>query len=335
MKMVKRLIAVLAISAMSLSMVACGNSETSTSTKVEKTDQAEKTVIATVNGTPIYKEGIYTNYLDSLEQNLTYQYGEDYMSDESAKQYYEGQKQLILQNLVESQVLVEKAKENKIEVADEEIQAQIDMLKAGFETEEAFNTRLKEINTTLDELKESIKNDLLISKVIQDITKDIEVTEDEAKTYYEENVDSFKTHAGAEMAHILVKTEDEAKKVKAEYDAGTSFEDLAAKYGTDGTKDRGGALGFIEYDSQQYDADFLAGAKNLADGEVSEPVETQFGWHLIKVTNVQKDEVTKSFDEVKEEAQNSVKEEKGYEEFNKKLDEWKSQMKIETFEDRL
>ncbi len=137
------------------------------------------------------------------------------------------------------------------------------------------------------------------------------------------------------MAHILVKTEEEAKKIKAEYEAGTSFEDLAAKYGTDGTKDRGGALGFIEYDSPQYDADFLAGAKNLAEGQVSDPVKTQFGYHLIKVTNVQKEAVTKSYDEVKDEVKETVKEQKSYDIFNKKLDAWKSDMKIETYEDRL
>lgn len=339
MKMVKRLIAVLAISAMSLSMVACGNSESSTTTNVTKEDksgdQAEKTVIAVVNGTPIYKEGLYTNYLTNLEQNLKSQYGEDYLKDETAKQNFENQKKMILQNLVETQVLVEKAKENNIKVTDEEVNAQVDALKANFESEQAFNDRLKEMDTTLDEIKESIKSDLLIGKVIEDMTKDVEVTEDEAKTFYEENSDMYRTQAGAEMAHILVKTEDEAKKVKAEYDKGTSFEELAARYGTDGTKDRGGALGFIEYDSPNYDADFLAGAKNLTEGQVSEPVETQFGWHLIKVTNIQKEPVTKTFDEVKDQVTSTVKEQKSYETFNKKLDEWKSDMKIETYEDRL
>ncbi|WP_242861531.1 peptidyl-prolyl cis-trans isomerase [Cellulosilyticum ruminicola] len=170
---------------------------------------------------------------------------------------------------------------------------------------------------------------------MEDVTKDVDVTEEEVKTYYEENSDNYRTNAGAEMAHILVKTEEEAKKIKAEYEAGTSFEDLAAKYGTDGTKDRGGALGFIEYDSPQYDADFLAGAKNLAEGQVSDPVKTQFGYHLIKVTNVQKEAVTKSYDEVKDEVKETVKEQKSYDIFNKKLDAWKSDMKIETYEDRL
>ena len=137
------------------------------------------------------------------------------------------------------------------------------------------------------------------------------------------------------MAHILVPTEKEAKEIKAKYDAGTSFEELAAEYGTDGTKDQGGALGFIEYDSPSYDADFLAGAKTLKEGQVSDPIKTQFGWHLIKVTNVQTEKVTKSFDEVKDQVMATVKEEKSYEQFNKDLDKWKSEMKIETYEDRL
>lgn len=340
MKMVKKLIAVLAMSAISLSIVACGNSESSTTTQTtgsniaEADAEAATTVIATVEGTPIYKNA-FDSEMSYVDYMMAYQYGEDYANNEEAMAYYNQQKEDVLQYLVESQVLLEQAKKEKIEVTDEEIEEELGTTKAQFDTEEAFEQALEQSSLTLDQLKENIKQNLTISKMVTEATKDVEATEDEAKAYYEENIDTYTTGAGAEMAHILVETEDEAKKVKEEYEAGTSFEDLAAKYGTDGTKDNGGALGFIEYDSTDYDADFLAGAKDLAEGEVSEPVETQFGWHLIKVTNVQKDSVTKSFDEVKDQALAQVKEQKSYEIFNTKLDEWKSGMKIETFEDRL
>lgn len=340
MKIVKKLVAVLAISAISLSMVACGDTTKASSTQTTGSNttvgdsKAATTVIATVEGTPIYKSA-FDSEMAYVDYMMAYQYGEDYSNNEEAMTYYESQKQDILQYLVESQVLLEQAKKLNIEVTDQEIEDELEVTKAQFESEDQFNEALEQSGLTLDGLKDNIKQNLTISKMVTESTKDVTATEDEAKAYYDENVASYTTGAGANMAHILVETEDEAKKVKAEYDAGTSFEDLAAKYGTDGTKDQGGSLGFIEYDSTSYDADFLAGAKTLKEGEVSEPVETQFGWHLIKVTDVQEDAVTQPFEEVKEEALAKVKEQKSYEEFNSALDKWKSEMEITTYEDRL
>nr|WP_302596385.1 peptidyl-prolyl cis-trans isomerase [uncultured Cellulosilyticum sp.] len=339
MKIVKKLIAVLAISAISLSVVACGSNTDTTAQTTESTgttanSEKDTTVIATVEGTPIYKSA-FDEEMAYVEYMMTYQYGEDYKDNEEAMAAYNQQKQDILQYLIESQVLLEKAKSLDIKATDEEIEEEINTVKAQFESEDKFNEALEQSGLTLDELKKQAEERLIISKMVTEGTKDVTATEDEAKAYYDENINSYTTGAGANMAHILVETEDEAKKVKAEYDAGTSFEDLAAQYGTDGTKDKGGALGFIEYDSPNYDADFLAGAKGLAEGEVSDPVKTQFGWHLIKVTDVQKDSVTKSFEEVKDEVLEQVKEEKSYQVFNDNLDKWKSEMKIETFENRL
>lgn len=340
MKMVKKLVAVLAISTISLSMVACGNTTKAPSTQTTGSNataedtEAATTVIATVEGTPIYKSA-FDSEMAYVDYMMAYQYGEDYSNNEEAMTYYESQKQDVLQYLIESQVLLEQAKKLKVEVTDQEIEDELGVTKAQFESEDKFNEALEQSGLTLDGLKDNIKQNLIISKMVTESTKDVTATDDEAKAYYDENIASYTTGAGANMSHILVETEEEAKKIKAEYDAGTSFEDLAAKYGTDGTKDQGGSLGFIEYDSTSYDADFLAGAKALKEGEVSDPVKTQFGWHLIKVTGIQKDSVTKSFEEVKEEALSKVKEQKSYEEFNGCLDKWKSDMKITTYEDRL
>ena len=88
------------------------------------------------------------------------------------------------------------------------------------------------------------------------------------------------------MYHILVDTEEEALKVKERIEAGEKYEDIAAELNKDATSQTGGSLGFVEYDNTSYDADFLEGAKNLSEGEISDPVKTQFGYHIIKVEGI-------------------------------------------------
>ena len=109
--------------------------------------------------------------------------------------------------------------------------------------------------------------------------------------------------------------------------------DLAAEYGTDGTKDSGGSLGYIPYDTTQYDADFMAGAKILGEGEVSEPVKTQFGWHLIKADGIQKEDVVQSLDEVKDSIKEIIANSKAEEELTNNLVEWKKEYDIKIFEE--
>lgn len=346
MKIVKKLVAVLALSTITLSLVACGNSDTSTNetpsttteataSKDEASEDASKIVIAKVGDSEIYKSA-YDEQMAYIDYVMAYQYGEDYKDNPDALAYYEEQKEEVMQYLIESEVLLQKSKEDKNLVpTDEEIETELAAVKAQYGTEEAFNDALTQSGMTLDDLKNNIKESLGIQKLLDESTTEVEVTDEEAKEFYDAHKENYVIKPGANMAHILVPTEEEAKEVKAKYDAGQSFEELAAEYGTDGTASTGGELGFIEYDSPSYDADFLAGAKTLSEGEVSDPVKTQFGWHLIKVTNVQSEEKQETFDEVKAEIISQIQEEKQFEQFSAALDKWKSEMNIEIYEDRL
>ena len=84
-------------------------------------------------------------------------------------------------------------------------------------------------------------------------------------------------------SHILVPTEEEAAAIRAEFEDGTDFAELAAEHGTDGTAEQGGDLGW--FDRTVMVPAFADAAFALEVGEVSQPVETQFGWHLINVTD--------------------------------------------------
>ena len=235
----------------------------------------------------------------------------------------------IVDELIKNKIAYSKGKTLKLEPTEAVIQAQYENIQKSYESVEAFHKNLVADGYTEASYKAKIKETLTINNVIQYITSQIKISEDEIKAYYEANIASYKVGAGANMAHILVGTEEQAKSVKAQYEKGTSFEVLAEKYGTDGTRNTGGALGYISYDSTNYDQDFLNGAKNLKEGMVSEPVQTKFGWHLIKVTNVHQEGYTRTLEEVKEEIQDLLIAMKQNQKVNATMTEWEKEVKIE------
>ena len=126
-------------------------------------------------------------------------------------------------------------------------------------------------------------------------------------------------------SNLLVKNKSKDEK---KLNDGKSLEDLAKEYGTDGTKTTGGSLGYVEYDNTGMDKDFLKAAKALNEGQVSDPVKTQFGYHIIMVKNVHKDKYVKSFDEVKKNIEDTILLSKKSEIYKKKIEEWKKEYKV-------
>lgn len=107
------------------------------------------------------------------------------------------------------------------------------------------------------------------------------VTDEAIEARYEEAIKDFKPEEEVRARHILVKTEDEAKSIKAEIDGGATFEDMAAKHSTDGSSQQGGDLGY--FTKGMMVPPFAEAAFAMEPDAVSDPVQTQFGWHLIKV----------------------------------------------------
>jgi foldase protein PrsA len=114
---------------------------------------------------------------------------------------------------------------------------------------------------------------------------DIKITDKEMKTYFDENKATFAQAKQVKASHILVDTEEKAKEVKQKIDKGEDFAKLAKEYSTDtATKDNGGDLGF--FGAGEMAAEFEKAAFALKVGEVSEPVKTDYGYHIIKVTEI-------------------------------------------------
>nr|WP_300003124.1 peptidylprolyl isomerase [Tissierella sp.] len=139
---------------------------------------------------------------------------------------------------------------------------------------------------------------LLKSYALNRLIADVNPEEEELKQYYEEHKDHFKKPESRVGSHILIETEEEADKIYKEIEDGLSFEEAARKYSTCPSKDKDGSLG--EFSRGQLVPEFENKAFEMEKGEISKPVKSQFGFHIIRIED-KKDQVEKSFDEVKEE----------------------------------
>ena len=196
------------------------------------------------------------------------------------------------------------AREHGIEVSGEEVQEEIDRTKeqvgqqaaaAGqdLDPEEAFQKALKQFGYTEDDFREEVRTGLLLEKVREDAVGGEEPTQQEIEDFYEQNKDTrFTIPERRCIRHILFTPdqEDKAKEVKDELDNGGDFEELAREYSQDpGSAENGGDLGcnpkggFVpEFDDAAFDAE---------EGEVVGPVKTEFGYHVLEVTDIQPEEV--------------------------------------------
>jgi peptidyl-prolyl cis-trans isomerase C len=181
---------------------------------------------------------------------------------------------------------------------------------------EAQKTKLDQdpaVKNKLDEAKTFI---LAQEYVMKEIEKKINVTDDEVKAYFEKNKAEFSEPESVKASHILVKVPQDAdekawkdaeakiKDIKKKLDGGADFAKLAQEMSDDpGSKAKGGDLGF--FSKGRMVPEFEAAAFALKPGEVSQPVKTPFGYHLIKVVE-KKDAHEKSFDEVKDQVKQNL-----------------------------
>ncbi|WP_160690142.1 peptidylprolyl isomerase [Clostridium sp. C2-6-12] len=329
MKKIKKIIAAVAILTIATSAMGCK--------MIEKTPEAiQKTVLATVGNEKITKGDLDKQ----IEGQLKQQFGDDYATNTKVQQQVKQAKQQALTSLVTQNILLQKATELNLKPSDDEINSKVDeqitQIKSQYKEEGQFADALKQANLTEDQLKEEFKKQVVMNAVHDDVIKDITVTDEDVQTYYDENKDKqFSVGAGANVAHILVDDEETAKSLKAKIDAGADFATLAKENSKDtGTATKGGSLGFVPYNSTQYVAEFVEGFKNLKEGEVSAPVKSQYGYHLIKATGLKAATVT-PLDQVKDQIKSTLTQQKQSQAFNDKIEEWKTSLKVKTYDDKL
>ncbi len=145
---------------------------------------------------------------------------------------------------------------------------------------------------------EEFKKMTLISTLLkQEIEEKAKLDDQEIRAYYDNNQSEYMSGLEIEAKHILVATEEEANEILNKIKANEDFSELAKEFSKDkGSAVKGGTLGF--FGKGRMVPEFEKAAFNLGLEEVSEPVKTQFGYHIIKVTGINEGKI-RGFDEVK------------------------------------
>lgn len=274
MKLKKSIILLLALTMM-ISVNACAKKE-------------QSSIKATVNG----KEISSADYEDNLEYYREYyksSYGENILKEkrEDGQTFDEYLKTMVLDTMILQEVLAEEAEEQNVTVSGDEITKELDSVKGYFSTSDEFSDYLQNIGMTEEYFEETVRKELAIEKLVNkieaEVLKESPSDEDLKKIYDEyEKYDYFKT---VRASHILVESKEEADKVEERLKNGEDFATIAKEVSTCESNKKGGDLGYFRL-SGDMDPTFAKAAFDLKINEISKPVETQFGYHVIKVTDI-------------------------------------------------
>lgn len=201
----------------------------------------------------------------------------------------------VLDQLIGYKVLAQETKARNVAVPDAEVDARIGQIRGQFPNEEAFTSMLTQRKLTLEQVKSDARQDMAISKMIEaEIASKIAVNPEQVTDFYAKNPDQFKEGDSVRASHILIavpKGADATAKAQArtkaegvlkDVKAGKDFAALAKEHSADpGSAAQGGDLGFFQ--QGQMVGPFNDAAFGLAPGAISDLVETDFGFHIIKV----------------------------------------------------
>jgi peptidyl-prolyl cis-trans isomerase C len=243
-------------------------------------------VVARVNGEAISKDD-----LDRAVKELEANAGNSVPADQRDR-VFRG----VLDQLIGYRLLIQETKTRNTAVADTELDARITEIQKQFPSEEAFRQVLEQRDLTLQQLRDDVRDDLRVSKLLQaEIDPKISVNAEQVAAFYQQNSSQFQQGERVRASHILIgvprnadaATKEQARAKAAEIlkdvKAGKDFAALATENSQDpGSARNGGDLGYFEHG--QMVGPFDQAAFALKPGEVSELVETDFGFHIIKVS---------------------------------------------------
>ncbi len=284
-------------------------------------------VVATVNGVNITAEQV-DEQMNGLKKQYA-QMGLDLESKE-ASSMLELIKSQVVDNLINQELMLQDAKKQGFKIDKAEIDKQMKEFKDGFQDDAEYKAALASQGYTEPKLRDLLEKNDLIVKLQEKVTADVKpATEEQAREYYQSNVDKYTTAAQYEVKHILFSTQNKTgSQVEVEANAmtaaesvlnqlaqGGDFATLAKEKSEDpGTAVEGGAYVFAEND-QNVDNDFKKAAMALTPGQYTlEPVKTQFGYHIIKLEKITPSTIT-PFEQVQPQIMDDLENQKKQEVF--------------------
>lgn len=302
----------------------------------EQPKEAAKTspndIMARVEGVPIMRLEVDRAVKVMLAQNQV----QEPLSAEDMKQAED----VALEQLISAELLYQQASKLDVKDLEKQVAEKVAQNKAKFNSEAEFEKALGQVNMTPKDMTDFTRKDIVISNFIEKrFAAKATVTEAEARKFYDENLDKyFKKPESARASHILISADEKASpearqkaKEKAEailkrVKAGEDFAALAKTESSCPSNTQGGDLG--TFGAGQMVPPFEKAAFALKPGEVSNVVETQFGYHIIKLTEKQ-EASTESFDSVKGKITDFLKRDKVQKEIGRYVDDMRKSAKIE------
>ena len=270
-----------------------------------KQEDDSKKVLATVNGENISQQDV---------NQMLSRYGKQIPEEQIPAVTKQ-----ILDGLITQKLIMQFIRDSKIEVSQAEIEKELNKVREEIKSNPGLEGKaLEQVLETHGSSIDNLESDIVISLSLEKyLGKDID--DKKIKAYFDENKAAYD---GTEIraSHILVDTREmktdaelaqaleKIKKIKAEVDSGKDFAEVAKQYSDCPSKDKGGDLNFFKRKGQMVEP-FAAAAFALKVGQVSDPVKTPFGYHIIKVTEVKKGNDVK-FDDVKQAIKQNLMEEK-------------------------
>ena len=261
------LLAAAALAALTLVAAGCGDS-----------DEVPADAVAVVDGTTIPKAE-----LDELVARVKTSYTSQQRAFPKAgtAEFQSLQNQAVAY-LVQRAEYSKEADDLGIKISDAEIQKKVDDVKKQYfqNDQKKFEAGLKAQGYTVPALRDDLRSQLVSQKIYESVTKDVKVSDADLQKYYDQNKTQYSVAESRAVRHILVKTKAEADKIQSQLESGADFAKLAKESSLDpGSKDQGGKLTISR---GQTVAPFDKAAFALDTNELSDPVKTEFGYHLIQ-----------------------------------------------------
>jgi peptidyl-prolyl cis-trans isomerase C len=258
--------------------------------------------------------------------------------DDSTVSFY----QKVLEELIGAELLFQSSMARGFSPTEEEVGGQIAALRARFPGEAEFTQGLSAQGLTLEELQKMMSRDMAIEKLIEtEIVPRVSVSEESKKAFYEENSEQMKRPEQAKLSHILVRVESDAspeirgqaqKKavdLHRRLEAGEDFATLARENSDDpGSKAKGGDLSWVAR-GQTVPA-FETAAFALQPGQTSDVVETQFGFHIIRLAELKPSELI-PYEEVRERIGTFLSQQRLQEEIQGEVEALRAKAQVEVF----
>ena len=289
-------------------------------------DSVASDAVAEVDGEPI-AESEFEAVLNQARQSYKNQKRE---FPKAGSQEFQTLKNQAVQFLVQRRQFEQAAEEMKIEVSEQQVADRLEQIKKQYfgGEEKKYEQQLKEQGLTDKQVRADIRSQLVSEKISAQVTKDVKVTDAEISAYYEKNRAQYQQPESRDVRHILVKTKALADDLSAQLKAGADFAALAKQHSTDTASKASG--GKLTISKGQTVAAFDKKAFELEKDEISGPVKTEFGFHLIQALSAVKPAATTPLKEVKEAIRGQLLQEKK----NKAMTEWVDELKAD-YEDKV